>query len=322
MRKNYAKIDFFVWSEHTGCMDIEHSPVLYCWKDIFTQANPLVANRHVLTGDFERHTHDFMELALVVSGSGKHLSSYGDEPLLPGQAFVLHPGTWHAYHDCRELVIYNCCFQPTMLQHELLWKSGDITVQRLLCSHIPRHGEATFHRLRLIHEQVIICQGHLENIIALEQQRHIFMLQLLGHFLLFLATFVEPLKETVHPQKSMLLHPAIQQSMILLEENLAHPWTLTTLAQQVGLAPSYLSRLFHAQIGETPITYLSRRRVEYAVTLVEQTNLSIREIGLRVGWPDSNHFARKFRTLMGISATRYRTLCHNGNGQQDQTHTT
>jgi AraC family L-rhamnose operon transcriptional activator RhaR len=304
-------------------MDTEHIPVLYCWKDIFVnQIMPLVANRHVLTGDFERHTHDFMELALVVSGSGQHLSSYGDEPLLAGQAFVLHPGIWHAYHDCRELVIYNCCFQPDMLQHELFWKSGDSTVQRLLYPHTTRHEEATFHQLRLIHEQVVFCQQHLERIIELEQQRHIFMIQLLGHFLLFLATFIEPLKETCYPQKSMVLHPAIQQSMVLLEDDLAFPWTLTTLAQKVGLTPSYLSRLFHAQLGVTPIEYLSRRRVEYAVTLLEQTRLSIREIGRRVGWPDSNHFARKFRTLMGISATHYRTLCHNGNQQQDQTHTT
>src|SRR6266700_3293445 len=83
-------------------MDTEHIPMHYRWEHLFAdQPGSPVANRHVLTGDFERHTHNFMELVLVVNGSGKHLSFSRDEPLLAGQAFVIHPGVWHAYHDCK-----------------------------------------------------------------------------------------------------------------------------------------------------------------------------------------------------------------------------
>jgi len=298
-------------------MNTEHIPVHYRWEQLFTdQPVSPVANRHVLTGDFERHTHNFMELVLVVNGSGKHLSFSRDEPLLAGQAFVIHTGVWHAYHDCKELIVYNCCFQLEMLQYEFLWGPDDAAVQRLLCPHPSFHQEATFHRLRLTHEQVVSCQNHLESIIALEEPHSIFKIRLLGHFLLFLAAFVDPLEETVRRPEKKRLHPAVEQSMAFLEDEITFPWTLTAIARKVGLAPSYLARLFNAQLSVTPMAYLSRKRVERAVALLEQTALPIREIGQRVGWPDANHFARKFRAQMGMSATNYRSLCTESNTQQ------
>jgi len=302
-------------------METEHIPVHYRWEQLFaSQPAALVANRHVLTGDFERHTHNFMELVLVVSGRGKHLSSYRDEPLLAGHSFVIHPGAWHAYHDCEELTVYNCCFQLEMLQHEFIWGPDDVAIQRLLCPHPSFQEEARLHQLRLTHEQVVFCQRHLESIIVLEKPQNIFKIRLLGHFLLFLAAFVDSLEETAQRPEKRPLHPALRQCMNFLEDEIAFPWTLTTIAHKVGLAPSYLARLFTAQLGVAPMAYLAHKRVERAVALLEQTTLPIREIGQRVGWPESNHFARKFRAQMGISATTYRALCTESDTQQDQTH--
>jgi AraC-like DNA-binding protein len=315
------KLTPFYEGEHNSSMDTEHIPVLYSWEKLSAGQSALpAANRHVLTGDFERHTHNFMELVLVVNGSGKHLSCHGDEPLLAGRAFIIHPGIWHAYYDCKELSVYNCCFQLEVLQNEFIWGPDDTTLQRLLSPHTSFPRQATLQRLRLTHEQVVFCQQHLESIIALEMQHNIFKLHLLGHFLLFLAAFVNPLAETIHRPEKKLLHQAIQQSIALLEDEIAFPWTLTAIAHKVGLAPSYLARLFNAQLNVTPMAYLSRKRVERAVALLEQTALPIHEIGQVVGWPDANHFARKFRAQMGISATNYRAICTQSNTQHDQTH--
>ena len=101
-------------------------------------------------------------------------------------------------------------------------------------------------------------------------------------------------------------HPAIGRAMRLLEDRLAHRWTLTELASQLHLAPGYLVRLFKAATGLPPMAYLARLRAEHAATLLLHSDQPVTCIGQAVGWPDQNYFARRFKAHYGLSATTYR----------------
>lgn len=303
-------------------MDREHAPKHYRWEHLFAEKLfPVMANRDaIMNGTSQRHSHDFMELVLVTSGTGKHLTLYGDEPLYVGRGLILHPGVWHTYHDCDQLVIYNCCFRLELLQHEFFWGQDDTALKALLWPRSPVRDKAVLHRLDLTPEQVILCQNHLESLIALDQQRNTIKVHYLGHFLLFLGTFVHPLQQSGTAGEQKLLHPAVQQSMYLFESNLAFPWTLLEIARQVGLNSSYLVRLFKEHLNTTPMSYLTSKRIEQAASLLVQTTLPINEVGQQVGWLDANHFARRFRAQMGINATQYRALGTQSVTQPDRTH--
>jgi AraC family L-rhamnose operon transcriptional activator RhaR len=70
--------------------------------------------------------------------------------------------------------------------------------------------------------------------------------------------------------------------------------------------------LFKAATGLPPIAYLNRHRVEMAASLLLHTDEPITHIAKSVGWPDPNHFARRFRAHYGLSATTYRArFSHN-----------
>jgi AraC-like DNA-binding protein len=102
-------------------------------------------------------------------------------------------------------------------------------------------------------------------------------------------------------------HPTVQHAMRLLEASIDDRWTLTRLASEVNLAPSYLVRLFGRTAGVSPMAYLNRIRAERAAGLLIETDLPIATIGAMVGWHDPSHATRRFQSAFGYSPSNYRT---------------
>jgi AraC family L-rhamnose operon transcriptional activator RhaR len=108
------------------------------------------------------------------------------------------------------------------------------------------------------------------------------------------------------PVAPVEVHPAVGAAMHMMEDDLALPWNLCGLARRVGLSRSHLVRRWRQATGMPPLAYLNRCRAERAAFLLAQTDRSIGDIAVAVGWPDPAHFSRRFRSIQGISASRYR----------------
>lgn len=93
--------------------------------------------------------------------------------------------------------------------------------------------------------------------------------------------------------------------------------TLRTLAEQQHASPYHLQRTFKRVRGMSPAEYLLRVRVEAAMTLLNESRLSIAEIGERVGMPSAAHFASAFRKITGQAPTQYRQEAERA---KDRTH--
>ncbi len=92
-----------------------------------------------------------------------------------------------------------------------------------------------------------------------------------------------------------------------LEKNYADSSiTLEKIAEHVKLSPSYLSRYFKDQTGETVFTYLDGIRLAKAKELLTDTDLTVKEIVIIVGYVDVNNFIRKFKRMMGITPLNFR----------------
>ena len=91
-----------------------------------------------------------------------------------------------------------------------------------------------------------------------------------------------------------------------IDRDYARPLDIAALAKVAYLSEAHFIRTFRATFGETPHRYLQRRRVERAMFLLRETDRSVSDICLGVGFTSLGTFSRTFRAIVGESPTTYR----------------
>ncbi|EST51541.1 adenosine deaminase [Brevibacillus panacihumi W25] len=84
--------------------------------------------------------------------------------------------------------------------------------------------------------------------------------------------------------------------------------TLQDIADQVGLSPFYLERLFKQETSETPRTYLEKIRIDKAAHLLKCSSLTNLEICYEVGFQSPSNFYKVFRSIKNCSPSEYRKV--------------
>lgn len=91
-----------------------------------------------------------------------------------------------------------------------------------------------------------------------------------------------------------------------IESSLSEDLSLAVLSSEIGMSPDHLIRTFRRQFGETPHSYVTRRRIEHAKHLLVSTNIPIAELALSLGFSDQSHLTLTFRRMVGVGPAQYR----------------
>jgi transcriptional regulator GlxA family with amidase domain len=91
-----------------------------------------------------------------------------------------------------------------------------------------------------------------------------------------------------------------------MDREYAQPLNVEALARGVHMSAGHLSRQFKAAYGESPYSYLMTRRIERAMALLRQTDLSVTEICFAVGCSSLGTFSTRFTELVGVAPSVYR----------------
>lgn len=86
------------------------------------------------------------------------------------------------------------------------------------------------------------------------------------------------------------------------------PFSLTETARVASMSPFHFLRSFSQIIGETPLTYLQRVRLQQATGLLRQTKLPISEVAFRVGYQSLASFSTLFKKHYRIAPSEYRRV--------------
>jgi transcriptional regulator GlxA family with amidase domain len=91
-----------------------------------------------------------------------------------------------------------------------------------------------------------------------------------------------------------------------MDRTYAQPLDVPILARIAQVSEAHFIRSFRATFGETPHRYLQRRRVERAMFQLRESERSVTDICMDVGFTSLGTFSRTFREIVGESPTQYR----------------
>jgi transcriptional regulator GlxA family with amidase domain len=100
--------------------------------------------------------------------------------------------------------------------------------------------------------------------------------------------------------------PEIGKTLGLLHRTPAHPWTVATLATEVGISRSVLAERFRQYLSETPIAYLTRWRLQLGAQMLKSTSQGVGQIAAEVGYESEPSFNRAFKREFGLPPARFR----------------
>lgn len=128
--------------------------------------------------------------------------------------------------------------------------------------------------------------------------------QLLVHVL---RNYAQPRRsEELELSRAGLVDRRIRRSVELMHTQLDQELTLKALAAASYLSPFHFARLFKKLTGSTPHNYLAGVRAARAQLLLAETELSVTEVGSRVGYLSASHFTKAFRLATGTTPREFR----------------
>lgn len=128
--------------------------------------------------------------------------------------------------------------------------------------------------------------------------------QTIDHYLEYLDLIKEQyIKSTLIEQD---LDNIVKRIQLYLQQNFRENCTLTQVAAQVNMNPSYFSRMFSKKTGKSFISYLTDIRIDHAKKLLCTSNNPISNISEQSGYKNQYYFSNAFKRLTGLSPIEWR----------------
>lgn len=266
-------------------------PIVFLNDTQYCSFKTITRNRH--------HTHGFWEICLVIEGTGRFEHGQNHLPLQPGDLFISEPDVIHEISSLqtRDLELYFIAFDIDTVPAATPDFERTL-VQRFLEQHRLhqsgcQHYQPQFEALEALRDQ------------ASSERNQWFRTRLLENLILQLLQ--ELLPPSPHPPQAIPDKGILENALAVMEANLGKALTVTEVAQQCHISPRHLRRIFQERLGSTVAAEIRMRKMRRAATLLMAPELSIAEVGYRVGIEDPAQFSRTFKKVYGESPKQFRS---------------
>lgn len=275
-------------------------------------------NRVVCTGPTEYHAHNYVEIAFVEDGRGIHKIGNTCISCNSGDLFLLNSMVKHQFvpQDGGELTVCNCIFLPEFFDYSLAGSKSIQTLSNIFLfrsfmvdepfPYLEIHAGDEIHPwlknlfLNIYNEYTLEETGYLELIRA-------YMIELII-FILRKAQSTAGLSAGRGPGRDAA--SVINTRVIsYIESHFTDDVTIGDLAVLAFLSPAQLCRIFKQTTGVTIKEFMQKTRVEVACRMLCETDRSISDISMSVGYRDAKYFTRLFTRAEGMTPSLFRKTC-------------
>ena len=268
--------------------------------------------KHNRRAEVPNHHHDFMEIALVLSGTATHTLQQQERknlsyPVTQGDVCVIVPGQNHSFSfgEDESIELINILFNQTVFQ-----KISDLDEDQMnLPDFINKLAHPSPENPSPLHlpEEAVAQLCALVSSIERESVQHTagYSTMILLHFSAILTLLYRQYRS------SMPLQGAAETELVTrltqyIDQHYQEEISLQHLADVTHFSVRQITRRFKDATGMSIFDYILSQRMNHARALLVTTDMKVTDIALEVGFNTPSYFCGQFRRMMGCTPNQYR----------------
>lgn len=246
-------------------------------------------------GDWQSlpHTHHFTELFYVISGNGNFHVENELIPVKPNDLMIINPHVEHTEKTMTNNPMEYIVFGVDGLAFSFHDKDSR--------GKNYSHYSYTSSQNQLVDYSRLMLQEFHEKKAGFD----IVCRSILQMLLVFIS---RELDLSIISDSTFLISKECALAKRYIDTNYSQNITLDTLAAITHINKYYLAHSFTSCIGQSPINYLSARRLQASMELLVSTNHSIAQIASSTGFSSQSYFSQIFKKSVGMTPQQYRKI--------------
>lgn len=246
----------------------------------------------------KNHYHDFFELSILIEGQSEYTIEGKKHLLSKGSILLFNPGVYH-YEQAFE-GMYNRQIHIGIRRFSIDRFPRDFFPLDTTIVHLSEYEDAFFETCTEIVKERKERQSGYDIILKA------LVLKLMVYILRDKSTEQREDKELLLTDEKLERQQLVDKIKLYIETNYREDLTINGIAEAFFSSPATVSRIFKEQLGESPINYLIRYRLEKAKVLLDSADdISIKETAHLIGYEDALYFSKLFKKYYGSSPTDY-----------------
>jgi AraC-like DNA-binding protein len=240
----------------------------------------------------EGRTLPEFQLQYVTTGEGIFGIDGKTYAVKPGSILLVLPGQKHYYKPVYEIgwdeywVGFNGSFFTKLVEEGILSR---------------KHSYIEIG----LHEAIITIFNQIFNEVRVQQP--LYQFKACTGILSLIAEISTHQRRKEQPNNYQLI---VEKAKYLMESNIYSAINLSSISEQIGISTSRLHEIFKTYTSMTPYQYYIHIKILRAESLLEEENLSIKEVAYRMGFEDQYHFSRLFKNKTGIAPSEWRKFIY------------
>lgn len=281
-------------------------------NELFFKNKDIYISKHSRYAPYPEHSHQFLELNYVFSGTCTQRINQVDYTFKKGDLLLLDVGSTHSIQALSEEdIVLNILFQNSHISIEWLAQQqgrNSLLYQLLLSRSIHKSIQENFiifNNLEGTHAGHIIHQMLQEYFIPND-----FSSSIISSYLPILFYELARSLPVAHEKAFMSAkEEPFLRILDLIDTDYSH-LSLQSAAHQLNFNKNYLSNLVKEKSGQTFTELLNQKKVMKAQLLIQSTALPIHEIAHLVGFTNSTYFYKQYQRILGHTPSHDRSSAH------------